>query len=106
MLTSLGIFGTGTGAVCLGVLEGGAYRREGGKEGKKETREGRKQEQRLLFIDGLWLPDIIHYLGQSPELIYVRQRVWYPKAPQTVRERQKTKPIIQMEPVQARHLIL
>lgn len=36
---SLGIFGAGTGAACLGDLELGVYRRGGGKYGKHRGRE-------------------------------------------------------------------
>lgn len=71
MLASLGIFGAGTGAACLGDSEGGVCRREGGKE-KMESMEGGNWEQEL-FIDSLWLAYIIHCLGWAPELICVRQ---------------------------------
>lgn len=58
---SLGIFGAGTGAACLGDLEEEERRREGGVS-KKERERGESWEQETL-IDGPWLADIIRYLG-------------------------------------------
>lgn len=57
---SLGIFGAGTGAACLGDLEVGAVQ-QGGRE-NMESMEGGNWEQELL-VDGLWLAYIIRDLG-------------------------------------------
>lgn len=72
---SLGIFGAGTGAACLGDLEVGAVQR-GGRE-NMESIEGENWEQELL-IDGLWLAYIIRDLGWAPELIWARQEIASP----------------------------
>lgn len=64
LLASLGIFNTGTGARCLGDLEGEVCRGERGRI-KMESRQGGKKEKELLF-NGLWLAYIINYLGWAP----------------------------------------
>lgn len=58
---SLDIFGAGTGAACLGDLEGEVHRREGGVRKREREREGSCEQE--LLIDGPWLAYITHYLG-------------------------------------------